>query len=444
MKIILPEKVNGIIEVLTSAGHEAYVVGGCVRDSLLGREPEDWDITTSASPEEVKLLFPRTVDTGIMHGTVTVLIGKEGFEVTTYRIDGEYENSRHPKKVMFTDNLIEDLKRRDFTINAMAYNEQAGLVDAFEGMADLEKKIIRCVGNARERFEEDALRILRAIRFCAQLGYEIEKDTEEAIKNQAADLSKISAERIRIELLKLITSEHPEVLRKAYETNVTAVILPEFDQMMQTPQNNPHHEYNVGEHTLKAVCNCDADKVLRLTMLFHDVGKTRCRTTDESGKDHFYSHAMISQKITKDIMKRLKFDNDTLGIVTRLVLKHDLKIEASPTGVRKAIYDVGDDIFPYLLKVKNADMLAQSQEQRTQKIEALQRIESFYHGIIEQKECVSLKMLAVTGTDLISLGRKPGKEIGEILRKLLLIVIEHPEWNSKEYLLNMIEQEDII
>ena len=226
MRIELPEKVEGIIQTLMQAGYEAYAVGGCVRDSLLGKEPKDWDITTSAKPEEVKRLFPKTIDTGILHGTVTVMSGREGFEVTTYRIDGKYEDSRHPKEVTFTPNLLEDLKRRDFTINAMAYNESTGLVDEFDGIGDLKRGVIRCVGEAEQRFKEDALRMMRAVRFAAQLGFSIDEDTKEAICKLAPTLKNISAERIQVELVKLLESDHPEEMRTLYETGITAVMLP--------------------------------------------------------------------------------------------------------------------------------------------------------------------------------------------------------------------------
>ena len=253
LKILLPEKVNPIIKTIQAAGFEAYAVGGCVRDSILGRIPDDWDITTSAKPEDIKKLFKRTIDTGIEHGTVTVMLDKEGFEVTTYRIDGEYEDSRHPKEVTFTSNLREDLRRRDFTINAMAYNDEVGLVDIFGGILDIEQKIIRCVGNAKERFTEDALRMMRAVRFSAQLGYDIAPETKEAIKELAPTLKKISAERIQVELIKLVVSNNPDFLRIAYETGITAQVLWEFDLCMKTEQKNPHHMYSVGEHTLWAM-----------------------------------------------------------------------------------------------------------------------------------------------------------------------------------------------
>ena len=241
MKITLPEKVKKIIHTLKSHGYEAYAVGGCVRDSILGREPEDWDITTSALPEETKALFERTFDTGIEHGTITVLMGKEGFEVTTYRIDGKYEDNRHPKQVTFTRCLREDLLRRDFTINAMAYNEEEGIVDIFGGMEDLKEGVIRCVGNAKERFGEDALRILRAVRFSAQLGFSIEEETKAGIVALAPTLQQISAERIQVELVKMLVSPNPERIRLAYELGITKVILPEFDEMMNTAYNTLYY-----------------------------------------------------------------------------------------------------------------------------------------------------------------------------------------------------------
>ncbi|MDE7250449.1 MAG: CCA tRNA nucleotidyltransferase, partial [Lachnospiraceae bacterium] len=285
-RIKLPEKVKLIIQRITDAGFEAYAVGGCIRDSLLMRTPDDWDITTSADPFQVKAIFERTVDTGIKHGTVTVLMGGEGFEVTTYRIDGEYEDGRHPREVVFTPSLEEDLKRRDFTINAMAYNEKDGLVDIFDGIGDIQRGVICCVGNPLERFSEDALRIMRAVRFSAQLGYRIDEQTKVAIRQLAPDLKRISAERIQTELVKLVMSPHPEYLRTAYELGITKVILPEFDACMQTPQNNPHHCFDVGGHILESMKVIPADRGLRLAMLFHDIGKPETVTVDKEGISH--------------------------------------------------------------------------------------------------------------------------------------------------------------
>lgn len=437
MKIQLPEKVKQIIDTITEAGFEAFAVGGCIRDTILGREPNDWDITTSAKPEQVKALFRRTIDTGIAHGTVTVMLDKEGFEVTTYRIDGEYEDSRHPKEVTFTSNLIEDLKRRDFTINAFAYNDTVGLVDAFEGMKDIDNGVIRCVGNAEERFSEDALRILRAIRFSAQLGYDIEESTRAAITKLAGNLRHISAERIQVELTKLLVSPHPDFLRVAYDTGVTSVILPEFDACMRTPQNHPHHCYNVGEHTLHSLKEVPPQKELRLAMLFHDIGKPKALEVDGQGITHFHVHQMIGAEMTKDILKRLRYDNDTVNTVVRLVEFHDFGNGVKPNLriVRRAVNKIGEDIFPLLLQVRRADTLAQSDYQRKEKLEALERWEELFAEVKDTKQCVSLKALAVNGGDLIALGMKPGKEMGETLHALLEHVLDHPEDNTKEILL---------
>ena len=345
MKIQLPATVKAVIDTLQAKGFEAYAVGGCVRDSILGRRPDDWDITTSARPLQVKEIFHRTVDTGIAHGTVTVLFGGGAHEVTTYRLDGEYEDARHPKEVTFTASLREDLRRRDFTINAMAYNEKEGLVDLYGGMEDLQRKRIRCVGDPMERFQEDALRILRAVRFSAQLNFCIEEETWEAIKKLAPTLSKISAERICAELMKLLLSAHPDYLRKAYEAGVTRIVLPEFDRLMDTPQNNPHHCLNVGEHTLKSLCAAPAEKLLRLTMLLHDMGKPACRTTDEQGIDHFRGHGEVSAGIAQKIMRRLRMDNDTVRKVITLIRYHDWRLEPSQREVRRAVNRIGRELF---------------------------------------------------------------------------------------------------
>ena len=435
IKINLPEKVHTIITTLQQNGYEAYAVGGCVRDSILGRKPGDWDITTSAMPEETKALFEKTFDTGIEHGTVTVLLDKEGFEVTTYRIDGKYEDSRHPKEVTFTRSLKEDLLRRDFTINAMAYNETDGLVDIFGGIEDLEKKVIRCVGDAKARFSEDALRILRGVRFAAQLGFEIEEDTRKGMSELAPTLKNISAERIQVELVKMLVSKRPELLRDAYELGITAIFLPEFDRLMETEQETPHHMYSVGEHTIHTLENVRADKVLRLTMLLHDMGKPALKTMDENGVAHFKKHAFESEIIAKKVLKRLKFDNDTLNKVTKLVLYHDYRMPAEAKNVRRAMNKIGEDIFEYYMEVRRADVLAQSTYLRERKLKNLDDIETLYAKIKEAKQCVSLKELAVSGSDLIAIGIKPGKEIGEILNRLLEMVIEDPELNQKEILL---------
>ena len=440
MKIELPRKVVLIIKNLQRHGYDAYAVGGCVRDSILNRKPEDWDITTSAKPEQVKRIFRRTVDTGIEHGTVTVLIGKDGFEVTTYRVDGLYDDGRHPKEVTFTSRLEEDLKRRDFTINAMAYNDDERLVDAFGGMRDLNYHLIRCVGDPKERFSEDALRILRAVRFSAQLAFPIEPETAEAIKSLAPNLEKISAERIQAELVKLLVSDHPERIQDACELGITKVVLPEWDDMVGVKQNTPHHKYDVAAHTVHALQNVKNDKVLRLTMLFHDMGKPVMKTTDENGRDHFKGHAIASEQIAKTVMKRLKFDNDTIRKVTKLVAYHDYRMEPTGANVRRAMHEIGVELFPYYLAVRLADTKAQSSYERRGKLENIIQIRELYRNALRNKECVTLKDLAVTGTDLINLGIAPGKELGTLLNELLDMVIEDPAWNQKGKLCDYVKE----
>ena len=435
MRLQLPAAVNMIIDVLQAHGYEGFAVGGCVRDSVLNRTPDDWDITTSATPYQVKELFSKTVDTGLQHGTVTVMVHGVGYEVTTYRIDGEYEDGRHPKEVQFTSNLTEDLKRRDFTINAMAYSKDSGLIDEFGGMNDLQRKIIRCVGDPWQRFGEDALRILRAVRFAAQLGFEIEENTKKAIVELAPTLSKISAERIQTETVKLLMSDRPEMWRSVYDLGITRIIMPEFDAIMETPQNTPHHMYNVGEHTLKALSLTEKDRILRLTMLLHDIGKASMRTTDANGVDHFKGHGPAGKEIAKKILRRLKFDNDTIAQVTHLIYWHDYRPAPEEKAVRRAIHKVGEDLFPLFLKVQRADNLAQSMYLREEKLARIDGVEKLYHEIMEKHQCVSLKTLAVTGRDLIAEGMKPGPQMGAVLQELLEVVLDQPEMNEKEKLL---------
>ena len=435
----LPADVSKIINILEANGHEAYAVGGCVRDCILGKVPHDWDITTSALPKQVKELFSHTFDTGIEHGTVTVLLSGVGYEVTTYRVDGKYEDGRHPKEVTFTASLEEDLKRRDFTINAMAYNESRGLVDLFGGKDDLDAGIIRAVGNPTERFTEDALRMLRALRFSAQLGFEIEEDTYQAIKELAPSLDRISAERIQVELIKLITSNHPEKLEEIYNTGLSKVFFPELDVMMNCEQHNVHHMYSVGEHTIKAMMNVDDDKILRLTMMLHDVAKPACKTTDENGQDHFKMHPIKGADMARTILRRLKMDNDTTDKVCNLVKNHDDRPEINERNVRRMIIRVGQENFDNLLKVKRADCLAQSEWKREEKMAYINELERFYHQIIEAGDCLRVKDLKVSGKDLIEMGVPQGQRIGEILNTLFDEVVENPSLNDREYLLNRIK-----
>ncbi|MCD8010340.1 MAG: CCA tRNA nucleotidyltransferase [Lachnospiraceae bacterium] len=438
MHIELPPQVQNILRILREAGFEAYIVGGCVRDALLAREPGDWDITTSASPQEVKALFRRTIDTGIQHGTVTVLMGGNGYEVTTYRVDGVYEDGRHPKQVSFTRSLAEDLKRRDFTINAMAYHPEEGIVDLHGGLADLAHGVIRAVGDPRERFQEDALRILRAVRFSAQLNFTIEEETLAAIRAFAPRLTLISRERIQVECHKLLLSPHPERFLTLYETGITAILFPEFDRMMETPQNHPYHCYSVGLHTIETLKAVPADPVLRWAALLHDVGKLSTHTVDEIGIDHFHGHAVASAGFARRFLRDLRFDNRTVRLVTLLVRYHDYKLGMSEEDLRRTMYRVGAENFPRLLTLRRADAAAKSPLGRERLLPCCDRAEALYAKIVARGDCTSLKDLAVTGQDLIAAGFRPGKKIGETLEQLLELVLVHPEYNTKEELMHYI------
>ncbi len=406
----LPVDVRFIIKMLNEHGHEAYAVGGCVRDSVLGRAPEDWDITTSALPEETKLIFKKTFDTGIEHGTITVLLHGVGYEVTTYRVDGKYEDSRHPTEVSYTRNLTEDLLRRDFTINAMAYNANDGFVDIFGGMEDLDKGIIRCVGNANARFGEDALRILRAIRFSAQLGFVIEEETKQGIRDLAHTLRNISAERIQVEMVKLLTSKHPEYVELIDDLGVSDVIFPEWKQ---------RKDRTYAVETLK---NTPKNKVIRLAVMLYD----------KSGDD-----------VAKQVLRRWKFDNETMHQACKLVRYYDYKLEPIPVQVRRAVHAIGAQLFPYFLEVQKAKLLAQKQEVSSstelnhiiRNIEKYNEIYQLYNQILDENQCITLKQLEVKGSDLLEHGICQGKEIGYILDNMLQLVLENPQYNTKEYLL---------
>ncbi len=441
-KIELPEKVSQIINKLNNEGFEAYAVGGCVRDSLLGRVPDDWDITTSALPLEVKRIFRRTVDTGIKHGTVTVMLGDEGFEVTTFRVDGEYTDHRHPSGVEFTRDLREDLLRRDFTINAMAYSEKTGIVDMYGGMEDLEAKVIKAVGDPDARFDEDALRIMRAVRFAAQLGFSIEEETRAAILRHVEFLKDVSEERIETELTKLIISPHPEFIENAYDLGITKVILPEFDKMMETPQNNPFHMYDVGRHTIKVMQGVPATKLMRYTALLHDISKPDCKTTDEKGIDHFKMHPLLGADKARDIMKRLKMDNDIIKSVTRLIYWHDYGIYGDFTkrSLRRMLNKLGAENFPDFLAVRRGDMFGQSDYRKEEKEENYRYLEKLYNEIMAEGNCLTVKELDIKGQDIMQLGIPAGPKVGETLNYLLEKVMDEPELNTREELTKLAEE----
>jgi len=451
----IPAGARNILKRLDEAGYEAYIVGGCVRDCLLGQVPADWDITTSARPEEIKQIFHHTVDTGLQHGTVTVLQREDSrttaYEVTTYRIDGIYEDARHPKEVSFTTELAEDLRRRDFTVNAMAYHPQKGLVDLYHGQEDLKERIIRAVGDPGERFSEDALRMMRAIRFAAQLKGTIESKTWEALCRMHENIRHVSAERIRVEMEKLLLSERPDDFRFFYESGLTEFFLPEWDAMMQTEQETPHHCYNVGEHTLQTIRAMDTEKLketypegeyrtvlknLRLALLLHDVAKPVCKTMDGDGTAHFKGHPAKGAGMAETILRRLRYDNETIETVVTLIRVHDSRWDPAPESMRRAISRTGEKYFPMIFFLTRADVLGQSMYEREAKLALIDAQEESFRKIRAEGDCTSLKDLAVSGKDLIAAGVRPGPGMGELLNRMLEDVLGTPEHNEKGYLLD--------
>ncbi len=404
VRIALPKDVKHIIDVLMENGYEAYAVGGCVRDSILGRVPGDWDITTSALPMQVKGLFRRTVDTGIQHGTVTVMLGRNGYEVTTYRIDGKYEDSRHPESVEFTPKLEEDLKRRDFTINAMAYNDEHGIVDIFDGVGDLQRKIIRCVGNAHDRFDEDALRILRAVRFSAQLGFGIEENTARAAKELAVNLKRISSERIHTEFNKMLKSPHPDYFSVADAIGIMEIVLPEYHVM------SAEDKAFVG--ALARECACQLPE--RYAAMLFMSG----RYSEEGPAD-----------TAKRVLKRLKLDNDTINTASMLLRFGMLEITDDEPRIRHIIYETGDKNILRILDFRVAYEKCIGND-----IADVRRMYDICNMIFERGDCVSLKNLAITGKELIAMGVPAGRQMGEILNSLLMLVLDNPQLNDREQL----------
>lgn len=432
MNLDLPDRVSSIIEELKRHDYEAYAVGGCVRDALLGIEPNDWDITTSATPIEIKSIFLKTVDTGIKHGTVTIMYNNVGYEVTTYRIDGDYVDNRHPETVTFTKNLYEDLKRRDFTINAMAYNDEEGLIDIYGGKEDLKNKIIRCVGVPDDRFNEDSLRMLRAIRFSAQLNFDIDPETYKSIKKNAALIKNVSVERIREELTKILMSDSPEKFMLLYDTGMLEYIMPEFIPNINCAQNSPWHKYTVDEHIIRTVISIEKKPDLRWTMLLHDIGKAYAKTTDEKGIDHFAKHPEISAEIAEDILDRYNFDTKTKRKILKLIRYHDIDMSVDEVNLRKTIAAVGEDIFDELLDVMNADDSAKAEVVWIENKEKNDAIKSEFDMFKMKKQCLSRNKLKFTGDDLMDLGYKEGAEIGVTLEYLFEKVLENPNLNDEE------------
>lgn len=440
-KINIPADANELIHTLQNNGYSAYIVGGCVRDSILGRTPHDWDICTSATLSEMLKIFKdrKIIETGLQHGTVTVVVNGEPYEITTYRIDGIYSDNRRPDTVTFTDKLVEDLRRRDFTINAMAYNDEEGLIDPFNGMQGIEYKKIDCVGSAKDRFEEDALRILRAIRFAAQLEFTIMPGTEWEIHQQYKNLENISIERINSEFCKIASSDDFCVELLLYK-DVFSLFIPELKDMFDFPQNNPWHIWDVFGHTIHAVEYCDSnDLTVRLAVFFHDFGKPHSYQDGEDGIRHFKGYGRVSADITDSIMKRLRFDNETRNNVVELVYYHDATFEVGKKHVKRWLNKIGEKQFRRLLQVKKADNKAQNLELSSDRIKELSEIENLIDEVLQEEECFSLKDLAVNGKDLMSIGYKTGKELGNTLNRLLQLVIDGDCPNEKEKLLQEAE-----
>ena len=435
MTMDMPKNVDTAINLLQSAGFEAYAVGGCVRDSLLGKTPNDWDITTSAKPEDMKSVFAdfHCIDTGIKHGTVTVVIDGEPLEITTFRLDGEYEDNRHPKSVTFTSNLGADLGRRDFTVNAMAYSKMTGTVDLFGGQNDLKNKIIRCVGDPDRRFNEDALRILRALRFASALDFKIEEKTAQSLLKNRALLGNISEERISKELLKLVCGKGAKRILTDFAP-VLFEILPELQPMYKNSHDNPHHCYDIYEHTLIAVESIDPEPTLRFAMLLHDCGKPAVKKFDENGVAHFYGHQRISAEISAQILARLKVSNKFRDEILFLVSNHDRwELYENTEKMPRYLSKFGLDGVLKLLKVMRADVLAQSPEYRY-RLDQIADAEKIAKNLAEQKPCLSLSELQINGRTLMDIGIPQGRKLGAVLAQLLDEVIDGVTKNTQEAL----------
>lgn len=439
IKINIPSDANEIVHTLQNHKHSTYVVGGCVRDSILGRTPHDWDICTSATPNEMLEIFKdrRVIETGFQHGTITIVVNNEPYEVTTYRIDGTYSDNRRPDSVTFTDKLVEDLRRRDFTINAMAYNDNEGLIDPFDGLKDIEWQKIRCVGSARDRFGEDALRILRAIRFASQLEFAMMPETLYEINQQYKNLENISIERINSEFCKIASSSDFCVQMVLFQ-DVFALFIPELKDMFDFPQNNPYHDYDVYGHTIHAVEHCESeDLTVKLAVFFHDIGKPHSYQDGEDGVRHFKGHGRVSAEITDNIMKRLRFDNETRNNVVELVYYHDATFEVGKKYVKRWLNKIGEEQFRRLLEVRKADILGQKPNFEQSRIDKVNNIEQILEEILQEDECFSLKDLAVNGKDLMGIGYKSGRQLGAALQGLLDCVIGEEVNNNREDLLEL-------
>ena len=442
MKMFIPDYVKQIIEKLNRAGFEAYLVGGCVRDFVMGETPDDFDLATSALPEQVKGLFEHTADTGIAHGTITVIEETGTCEVTTFRREGEYLDSRRPSSVSFITSLEEDLRRRDFTMNAMAYHPEKGIVDPFGGVMDIERKLIRCVGNPQKRFEEDALRMLRAVRFACKLGFNLESATFRAIEENAFWIARVSAERIRDELDKAVMSPHPENLNLLSVTGLSREILPWLDECLQTPQNTPYHCFSVGSHMLEALRLAEGNRTVKWAAFLHDMGKPRCRTTDASGVDHFKGHESVSAQMALEQLKLLRFDRKTRERIATLISHHRWSGGTSRYEVKKVMSQLGQGCFEELIALMKADTLAHSEMAIPPRLKKIEEIEKTARQILQDGDPLTVADLAVCGQEIAQTGLK-GPQIGKALRLLLDDVLRCPEQNQKTVLLELLKNKEI-
>ncbi len=435
------KKASIILNKLNNKGFKAFVVGGCVRDSILGFEPKDWDITTNATPKQIKACFDgfKIIETGIDFGTVIVVIGKEEFEITTFRTDGKYTDNRKPDEVVFVNDIKEDLSRRDLTINAMAYNTINGLVDPFGGLNDLKSKVIRTVNNPDERFNEDGLRIMRAIRFAIRFGFDIETKTFDSIKRNVALLNNISRERINQEISSILKLKDISKLDLLHKTGILKIIIPELENSFKCEQNNPHHVYNVGKHIFASTKNIDNKLHLRLTMFLHDIGKPNTKTFDSTVKhDRFIGHPEVSANMTEKIMRNLKFDVVTIKKVVTLVKHHDIDFTSSEKSMRRLLSNIGEDTVKDLFDVRLADISAQNPILSKSKIDNINTAINVFNKVIADKNCFSKKDLKISGNDLIkNLNLKQGKVIGDLIQVLFDVVLDNPALNDKSTLINI-------
>lgn len=435
MELHISEGAARVLERLQEAGYAAYIVGGAVRDLAMGLSPHDYDIATSAQPVQVKALFARTIDTGIKHGTVTVVENGVGYEVTTFRTEGAYADGRHPDTIRYIDSVEGDLARRDFTINAMAYNGAAGLVDCFGGLEDIREKCIRCVGDPEVRFREDALRMLRAVRFAAVLGFSIEEQTAQAIRKYAVLIKKVSAERVREELNKILLSSRPDDFRVLHQLGLLQYIMPELDKCFFVSQRNKYHVFDVGEHIMHAAACTERELVLRWAGILHDIGKPCCMSTDANGIIHFYGHHRESVRIATDVLHRLRMDNDSMHDILVLIENHDVRIEPAPPAVKRMMARTGAPLFHKLLLLQEADNRAKNHRYLREKLQRIQAVRAVYETVLAEGQPYLVSDLVVNGRDLIKLGFKAGREIGDTLRALLDEVLIDPALNNRDYLL---------